>query len=577
MFGTSAVDAQDGRASWWREPELVMILLLGLATLCIRLDAIPLFGEEPRRALIAREMVESGDWLVPGTQRVFLPSRPPFQNWLIAITGALTGSFDVWSARLPSILSTFAIAILLFGYLRQQFGRLASSSAVAAFLTMTLVMEFGRSAETEAVFSLVVAASFLLWHWWWIKQWPAWQMWSIGYFFAALGMLTKGLQAPVYFVGVTWLFLIAVGRWREINTRAHWIGVLVFVAVFGAWQGPFTWYRGLEDTLDIYFEDVAGRFVDRNWLRFVEHLVVFPLELFCVRMMPWSILLLAFANRRVRELLRGQRETMVFLTISILFTFLTVWLPPGAKVRYYMPLFPCFAALVGIAIDRMAILRTENVPNELWNRYVKSMSFVMFSSAVVAVAVSIVAPGWRFSLPLLGSIEFALGGLLLAIIARKSLDQFSERRISIGVFSIAGFLALAQVSLVVTVQQRRCEDIAGQIERLKGQLPADARLVSLGPLHHAFVFFYQQQIPIIATPPDADKAADFDYFCLHTHETELPELPFAWDEVGVISCDRFKGNSTPKERVFVGRRRHDSRIDIVGNPSKMKSTESLSQ
>ena len=72
---------------------------------------------------------------------------------------------------------------------------------MASFLTMTLVMEFGRSAETEAVFSLFVAASMLLWHWGWVKKWPDWQMWSVGYACTALGMLTKGLQAPLYFVG----------------------------------------------------------------------------------------------------------------------------------------------------------------------------------------------------------------------------------------------------------------------------------------------------------------------------------------------------------------------------------------
>ena len=171
MFGTSSQGALQQRGAWWRERELAIVLFLGVLTYCVRLDALPLFGEEPRRALIAREMVESGDWLVPGTQRQFLPSRPPLQNWMIAILGLITGSFDIWSARIPSVVCTFATAVLIYGYLRQQTGRLGSSSAAISFLTMTLVMEFGRSAETEAVFSLFVAGSLLLWHWGYIKKW----------------------------------------------------------------------------------------------------------------------------------------------------------------------------------------------------------------------------------------------------------------------------------------------------------------------------------------------------------------------------------------------------------------------
>jgi 4-amino-4-deoxy-L-arabinose transferase-like glycosyltransferase len=124
-------------------------------------------------------MLETGDWLVPRTQHVYLPSRPPLQNWWIAFDGFLFGSFGIWAVRLPSILSTLIIAVIIYGYLRQQFSSLGSTAGAASFLTMQLVMEFGRSAETEAVFTVFVAASLLLWHWGWIKKWPAWQIWSV--------------------------------------------------------------------------------------------------------------------------------------------------------------------------------------------------------------------------------------------------------------------------------------------------------------------------------------------------------------------------------------------------------------
>ena len=54
---------------------------------------------------------------------------------------------------------TIASAVMVYGYLRQQIGRLGSMGGAVAFVTMLLVMEFGRSAETEAVFTIFVAAS----------------------------------------------------------------------------------------------------------------------------------------------------------------------------------------------------------------------------------------------------------------------------------------------------------------------------------------------------------------------------------------------------------------------------------
>lgn len=564
MFERSSKDDLKVQIAWWRERELAIVIILGLITLCARLDALPLFGEEPRRALIAREMVETGDWLVPGTQRVFLPSRPPLQNWLIALVSLITGSFDVWSVRIPSILSTLAIAVLIYGYLRQRTGKLGSSAGAVAFLTMTLVMEFGRSAETEAVFSLFVAASLLLWHWAWMKQWPAWQMWSVGYFCAALGMLTKGLQAPLYFVAATWLFLIAIGRWKSIVTRGQFVGILVFIVTVSLWQGPFTWYRGVADSWGIYFDDVAGRFVDRSWTRFLTHLAMFPLELFFVRLMPWSGLLLAFASRRVRRSLGQQREIALFLTIGIAFSFVSVWLPPGSKARYYMPLFPSFAALVGIAIDRLAALREQHSPSVLWSGYIRLMSQTMVGAAIVIAAVSIGFPEWRISLPVMGAVAFGAVSLGLAYVSQKSLSDLTERGMARGIYSVATFLALLQICLIVTVQQRRCEDIAGQIEGLKHRLPKEVRLVSFGPVHHAFAFFYEQPIPIVPLQA-AGNVDNIEYFCLHTHECDPPELPFHWIEVAVVGCDRFKSRSAPKERVIIGRKMPTDSIVLNGH------------
>ena len=140
MSQSSLNDPPRAPAVWWCEYQLLIVLLFAVAVLCLRLKALPLYGEETRRALIAREMVETGDWLVPSVQRVFLPSRPPLQNWLIAIAGYGCGSIDIWAARLPSILSTLFIAVILYGYLRLQNSPLGSLAGAISFLTMQLVM-----------------------------------------------------------------------------------------------------------------------------------------------------------------------------------------------------------------------------------------------------------------------------------------------------------------------------------------------------------------------------------------------------------------------------------------------------
>src|SRR5438132_692595 len=84
-----------------------------------------------------------------------------------------------------------------------------------------LKLELGRMGETDALFTAFVSGSLLIWHWCYVRGAPARLTWCLGYLFAALGTLTKGPQAPVYFAGVVAAYLIWTRQWRFAFTRAH--------------------------------------------------------------------------------------------------------------------------------------------------------------------------------------------------------------------------------------------------------------------------------------------------------------------------------------------------------------------
>jgi 4-amino-4-deoxy-L-arabinose transferase-like glycosyltransferase len=69
---------------WWLEIELALLVVLVVGAYFTRMTALSVRGEESRRGLIAREMLDTGDWIVPRCQGIPLFSRPPLQNWLIA-------------------------------------------------------------------------------------------------------------------------------------------------------------------------------------------------------------------------------------------------------------------------------------------------------------------------------------------------------------------------------------------------------------------------------------------------------------------------------------------------------------
>ena len=67
-------------------------------------------GEEAKRAIIARHMMESGDYLIPYLSENIYTKKPPGYNWFICLTSLLGGGeVTVFSARLTSVISMAVI------------------------------------------------------------------------------------------------------------------------------------------------------------------------------------------------------------------------------------------------------------------------------------------------------------------------------------------------------------------------------------------------------------------------------------------------------------------------------------
>ena len=82
---------------------------------------VPFLGEtifyskgEPREAIVAYTMLESGNWILPMNYGVEIAYKPPFLYWTIAVISSILGGVSEFSARMPSALafSCHAIGIL---------------------------------------------------------------------------------------------------------------------------------------------------------------------------------------------------------------------------------------------------------------------------------------------------------------------------------------------------------------------------------------------------------------------------------------------------------------------------------
>ena len=166
-------------------------------------------ADEPRFALIAREMVHTGEWLFPRIGGDLYPDKPPVYFWLLSICYFLTGSLRA-SFLIPAFVGACTIAGLVYDIARRIAGR---ASGLAASLTLVCSVQFlmtMRGAQIDPVLCAFTTLSLygLLRH---LLFGPAWGWYFVGGVAAGVGVVTKGVGFLPLLVLIPYVVLGARG------------------------------------------------------------------------------------------------------------------------------------------------------------------------------------------------------------------------------------------------------------------------------------------------------------------------------------------------------------------------------
>ncbi|MGL6386271.1 ArnT family glycosyltransferase [Aeromonas caviae] len=334
---------------------LIALVVLG-AGLGLR-DPWP--ADEPRFALIAREMVESGQWLFPMRGGELYPDKPPLFMWGIAIGYVLTGSIKV-AFLLPSLLSGLLTILLVW-----DLGRRLWNPAVGfmAGLLLLFTVQFTLQAKTAQIDALATAfitlglygfLRFLLceggWRWYWL-----------GWFAAGLGVITKG-------VGVLALLVLLPALWtHRAQIRAAplsaWLkallGPLAMALAMSLWLVPMleAVTRSGDPLLLAYRDNIllrqtvtrytsAWHHVKPFWYYFTS--VIPPFWLPLSLLLPWLVV----AWRRA---IRAQDRRILLLLGYLVLVVLFFSCSPGKRGVYITPGTPALALLTAPFIGTLLV------------------------------------------------------------------------------------------------------------------------------------------------------------------------------------------------------------------------------
>lgn len=314
------------------------VLLTG--ALFLNLGMAPLRLEEPRRALIALEMIFNDNFIVPTEFGEFYYNKPPLWNWLIILAFNIFGSYSEFAVRFFSALSYIAAGVLLF---------LAGRKYVSAAFGMLSCMFFLISIDTLFYFSLLgeidlfhafllFAAALSLFHFY--ENGKKTAAFLLFYFFCSLAALSKGLPSVVFAGATAVVFLFWKKRIKDLFSFSHIAGAALYVLIVGGYFFLYSRQRELSGFLATLFDESAKRTVVDSSAAgdFFRHFLFFPVETL-KNLLPASAFILLLFDRQTRGVLLKNK----YIAVSLLFfavNFLVYWLSPGSKQRYIYMLYP---------------------------------------------------------------------------------------------------------------------------------------------------------------------------------------------------------------------------------------------
>ncbi len=414
----------------------VLLLVLGWGLLYLpALGTRELQGEEARRVLPGRTMLQTGDWVVPRSAGKIYNRKPPLINWTSALAIRLTGVMNEWTVRLPSALAMLALALTVLLAGRVWLEGPGAFLAACACLTNIGFLEKGRLAEIEALYSVFFGMALVVWlaAWWRERRWLAWLG---GMLLLGVGFLAKGPPHVWYFyalvIGVLW----AEGRLRELLSLRHAAGLALFAAVWLPWALANSGGNPQGDSGQVWMEQVTHRlglaeFDLMNWLLQV------PQSL--VNFLPWALLLPLAWSRAVTaqwpelgrrgQWLRGLRAGLVvgFLVIALL---------PSSRPRFMLPLNAAAALLVADCFLLLPVAAR-------W-KWVRRWLVVLVGLAALAGVVALAAV-WHGK----GGVELQSGWIVLALAGLAAACWWGLRlRRGAGGLGAAESLGLAHLALM---------------------------------------------------------------------------------------------------------------------------------
>ncbi len=192
---------------------ILVIIALACALFFSYLGATSLWDpDEPRQAIMAREMMERGDYVHPYLNGEPYLEKPPFYSWMIIAAVKIGGNLNEVTSRVPSAIAATLLLLVVFFLGRMLIGEQCGFLAAVVLATNYQYLSNARESVMDMTFAFFIGFTILLNYIAIAKDRRF--LFVLSFIPASLAIITKGPAGLVIPAGTIFVYLLVVRKWK---------------------------------------------------------------------------------------------------------------------------------------------------------------------------------------------------------------------------------------------------------------------------------------------------------------------------------------------------------------------------
>lgn len=309
---------------------------------------------EPREALVACDMLRTGNWILPIDNAGDMAYKPPLFHWMIALFSLPVGHVTEFTARLPSALALTGLLCMTAWWIGVRRREAFAMATCGVLLTCFEVFRAGAVCRVDMLLTFFIcAAMMLLMRWseqrrrWWLLVWAALCM--------SGAALTKGPVGVLLPAAVYWIYALATRR-NILLATAVCAAVMAAACVLPlAWYYA-AWVQGGERFYTLAYEENIGRMLGH--MSYESHVKPFWYNFLVLASgtLPWcAIALYGWICCKIKRWKLPRLtwdDTAKFALTAIIVIFIFYSIPKSKRSVYLLPMYPFIAYFVTVYARR---------------------------------------------------------------------------------------------------------------------------------------------------------------------------------------------------------------------------------